>query len=293
MTRPRHLDVDLFPRYVIAVTGKEKGERVMSENSYRTIQTLLRSSQPEELHRGLKLVRQEISRVGSSEARPLFEMVSAIFHIDPLDRPDLMPILDEAVSLVVGFGDWVIPIMIEELAAGHLKAQLAIGNALGRIGADAVEPLVDAYRASEDPVRCTFILYALGHIESPKVIEAAPLALEAARSPDLELRDTATRAIGRFAASIPPAQLPDSMRDAYIEVLRANLADPNPGIRAKAVRSLGKLAQHGHLSADEQAKLKATCELILGIDGNFRWDRAYIVRREAQEAIEYAETEPG
>jgi HEAT repeat protein len=261
----------------------------MSEDSYQTIQTLLRSSQPDDLHRGLEMVRQEISRVGSSEARPLFEMVSAIFHIDPLDRPDLMPILDEAVSLVVGFGDWVIPVLIEELDAGDVKAQLAIGNALGRIGADAVEPLVEAYRASEDPVRRTFILYALGKIESPQVIRAAPLALEAARSSDLELRDTATRAIGRFAASIPRAQLPDDLRDAYVEVLRANLADPNPGIRAKAVRSLGKLVQHGHLDAQERARLKATCELILGIDGSFRWDRAYIVRREAQEAIEYVE----
>lgn len=74
----------------------------MSE-SYETIKTLLASTKPEELRRGLELVRQEVSQVGSSEAKSLFEMVSAIFYIDPLDRPDLVPVLDEAVSLVVGF----------------------------------------------------------------------------------------------------------------------------------------------------------------------------------------------
>ena len=123
----------------------------MSEKSYETIKALLSSAEPDELRQGLELVRREISRVGSGEARPLFEMVSAIFYIDPLDHPELMPILDEAVSLVVGFGAWVIPILVENLDAGDLKVQLVIGHALGRIGADAVEPLIDGYQSSADP----------------------------------------------------------------------------------------------------------------------------------------------
>jgi hypothetical protein len=259
----------------------------MSEDSYEAIQTLLESTKPEELRRGLELVRQEISRVGSSEARPLFEMVSAIFYIDPLDHPELVPILDEAVSLVVGFGEWVIPILVDSLDAGDLKAQLAIGHALGRIGADAIEPLMIEYQASTDPARRTFVLYAMGKIKSPQIVQAAPLALEAAGSPDLELRDTATRAIGKFVESIPPADLSEELRVAFVERLRDNLADPNAGIRAKAVRSFGKLAKYGHLDAAEREKLRALCRLILGVDGNFDWDRAFIVRKEAKEALEY------
>ena len=260
----------------------------MSENPYETIQTLLTSKRPDELRRGLELVRQEISRAGFSEAQPLFEMVSAIFYIDPLDRPDLVPILDEAVSLVVGFGEWVIPILVEKLDEGDLKAQLAIGHALGRIGADAMEPLMAEYQASTDPARRTFILYAQGKIKSPKIVQTVPLALEAAQSPDLELRDTATRALGKFVESIPPSDLPEELRVAIIETLQANLADPKAGIRAKAVRSFGKLAKYGHLNAAEREKLRALCKLILGTDDNFDWDRAYVVRREAKEALEYA-----
>ena len=113
----------------------------MSKNSHRTIQTLLASTEPEDLRQGLELVRSEIARMGSSEARPLFEMISAIFYIDPLDHPELMPILDEAISLVVGFGQWVIPVLIETLDAGDIKVQMAIAHALGRIGADAITPL--------------------------------------------------------------------------------------------------------------------------------------------------------
>ena len=69
--------------------------------------------------------------------------------------------------------------------------------------------------------------------------------------------------------------------------MQNNLGDPSPGIRAKAVRSLGKLAKFGHLTSAERQKLKSTCLLILGKDENFEWDRAYVVRKEAEEALNY------
>ena len=76
----------------------------MQKDIYRAIQELLASEKQEEIRQGLELVRSEISRIGSGEAKQLFEIVTTIFYIDPLDRPDLAPILDEAVSLIVGFG---------------------------------------------------------------------------------------------------------------------------------------------------------------------------------------------
>lgn len=259
----------------------------MEENSHGNIGRLLASTKPEEMLRGLKLVKEEISRIGSDEARPLYEMVSTIFYIDLLDRPDLVPVLDEAVNLVAGFGQWVIPVLIQSLVAGDLKAQMVVAHALGRMGADAIQPLLAEYESSSDPECRAFILYSLAKIKSPEIVQAAHFALEAAQSPDRELRDTATRAIGRFAESIPPSNLPDEIRCGFVEKLRANLADPKAGIRAKAVRSLGRLAKCGHLTAEERQKLKATLDFILGEDEHFDWDRAYIVRREAKEAREY------
>ena len=259
----------------------------MPEDSYRTIERLLASAKPEEIREGLKLVKNEISRIGTGEARPLFEMVSTIFYIDPLDRPDLVPVLEEAISLVAGLGKSIIPVLVEQLDAGDLKAQMAVAQALGRMGDEAIEPLIAAYESSTDSVRREFILYALGKVKSPRVTKAAHLALEAAQSADLELRDTGTRAIGKFAESIPPSHLAEEVRRGFIESLQNNLADPSPGIRAKAVRSLGKLAKHGHLTPKERQKLKATCLLILGKDEKFEWDRAYAVRKEAEEALSY------
>lgn len=257
----------------------------MPEHPYQQIETLLSSADAEKIHQGLELVRQEIARIGSQEARPLFEIVAVLFHFDMLDRPDLVPALDEAVSLVVGFGDWVIPELLRELDDGDLKAQLTIGHALGRIGADAIQPLIAEYNAASDPARRVFVLYALGKIKSPRVMDAMPLALEAVNSPSLELRDTATRAIGKFVEFAP--SLSDSLRGEIIQKLQRNLADSSPVIRAKAARSLGKLAKFGHMSKEERESLKTILERLMGIDEHYAWDYAYIVRREAEEAYPY------
>jgi HEAT repeat protein len=259
----------------------------MEKTSWGNIETLLSSTEPEELRRGLELVRKEIARLGPDEARPLYEIVSTVFYIDPLDRPDLVPLLDEAVTLVAGLGKWVIPVLIQNLDAGDLKAQLVVAHALGRMGAHAIQPLLAEYETSCDPGRRAFVLYALGKIKSPSIVQAASCVLGAAQSPDRELRDTATRAIGKLAESIPQSELPDALRCGFVDQLRGNLADSNPGIRAKAVRSLGKLAKHRHLTAEEQKGLEATLNLILGEDEHFEWDRAYVVRKEAKEARQY------
>jgi hypothetical protein len=81
----------------------------MQQDARRTIEVLLASTHPDDLRKGLNLVKQEISRVGSAGARELFEIVSTLLYFDPIERHDLVPILEEAISLVVGFGSWVIP----------------------------------------------------------------------------------------------------------------------------------------------------------------------------------------
>ena len=260
---------------------------MQDNHTYETVKALLASNDAGKLREGLEIIRQSIARKGVQEARQCFELLTELFYIDTLDNPELAPILNEAISLVVGFGEWVIPYLIEKLDEGDIKAQMAIGQALGRIGADAIEPLLEAYQASKNMGQKTFILYALGKIKSPKIVVAAETVLEAASSPDCEMLDTATRAIGKLAESMAPEDLSPETRQGMIDQLHENLAACNPVIRSKAVRSLGKLARFGFMTADERQKLKSVCVSLLGEDKDFDWDRAYIVRYQAQEALQY------
>jgi len=250
--------------------------------------TLLASTDPAELHRGLAIVSAATRGAEPGDAQQLCELVLPIFYIDPLDHPEHVPVIEEAIKTTADLGDTVIPTLIQNLEAGDVKAQMAIAQALGWMGAKAIMPLIDEYgSACPDPSCRAFLLYALGKIKSAEIVKAAPLAIEAARSPDLELRDTATRAIGKFIESIPGGSLPEDIRAGFLRELQRNLADASPGVRSKAVRSLGKMAKYGHLSAMERAQLKTTLTRILGEDEHFEWDRAYVVRKEAREALGY------
>ncbi len=262
----------------------------MLDTTYRRIGELLASHDSAELQQGLALVQAEAPSAGPEDAQKLCELILPLFYIDPLDHPEHLPVIEEAITVVTGLGETVIPILIRDLESSDVKAQMAIGTALGGMGAKAIDPLMNEFECTCPDLSCrAFLLFALGKIKSPEIVKAAPLALQAAGSPDLEMRDTATRAIGKFAESIPAGNLPEEVRIGFQERLTRNLADASPGIRAKAVRSLGKLAQYGHMTPRERWELAAALRRLLGEDEHYEWDRAYVVRKEAKEALQYVE----
>jgi HEAT repeat protein len=258
----------------------------MAADHFEKIKTLLNSSKSDEIHQGLVMVREELPNISEEDARALFDMVSALFYIDLLDHPEHANVLDEAVSLVADFGDFVVPILLDNLDAGDMKAQLTIGHAFGRVGEPALEPLLESFKCEDSDECRIFLVYAMGKIRSPKVLKAFEHVLGAAKSENLELRDTAIRALGYFVELIAPEDLPESYKIKMLEAIQTNLSDSSAGVRSKAIRSWGKLARYGHLSKEEKLKCKDTCELLLGVDDQFDWDRAYIVRKEAQEALD-------
>ncbi len=257
----------------------------MRARALEEIKALLSSVEPEEIRKGLAKARHAAKEAPPGEAETLFEMVAALFYVDPLDRPDLAPVLDEAITAVAELGPRLLPGLLAHIDAGDVKAQIAVGHALGRMGTEAVKPLLSAYQATTDMDRRCFILYALGKISSPEVVAAAPFLIDGASSPDRELRDTATRAIGRFAENVPPGRMTELTRRSIVSALETNLEDPSPAIRAKAVRSLGKLGKHGHLSPEERSDVIVACCRLSGRSEPFQRDRAYVVRLEAEEAL--------
>lgn len=264
----------------------------MRARAIDAVKSLLSSVQPEEMRKGLSKAREAMRDAPPAEAKVLFEIIATLFYLDPFDRPDLAPVLDDAITTVAGFGPRMVPALLAELDAGDLKAQIAVAHAMGRMGPAVVAPLIAAYHATMDLDRRSFILYALGKVGSPEVANAASLAIDGALSPDRELRDTATRAIGKFAEAIPPGRLTELTRRSIVAALRTNLANPSPAIRAKSVRSLGKLGRYGHLTADERAEVAATCRRLSGKGEERDADRAFVVRKEAEEALRHLGVEP-
>ena len=259
----------------------------MKRHTYTEIEKLLASSNAEDVQRGLEMVQAQSADADAQCCSDLYDLLASLLYIDPLDRPDLVPVLEGAISAVAELGEPIIPTLIKSLESGDVKAEMAAAQALGQMGGLAIGPLLDEYRRATDGAARTFILYALSKIRQPEIVQAVPLAIEAAGAVDQELRDTATRSLGKFVEVVPPSLLMPQLRDRMYDALMANVADANPVVRAKAVRSLGKLAKFGHLSDDQREELLISVRSLLGEDEQFEWDRAYIVRREAKEAQSY------
>jgi hypothetical protein len=91
--------------------------------------------------------------------------------------------------------------------------------------------------------------------------------------------------MGKIAENVPYTQVAPELRSQIFARLIAALHDTHSGVRAKACRSLGKLARRDWLDATEFQILTREIARLLGKDSQ-RWDDAFAVRKEAAEVEE-------
>jgi HEAT repeat protein len=260
----------------------------MTVDSQTAALGLLHSGRPEAIAEGLGYLRASMHTLPEAEHRGAVEEICALFYVDTADRPDLQPLLDRAVGLLAVQGPRVIPQLLELMRGSDIKSHLYLARTLGAIGHAAL-PALRHVIATEDPYSRSFALFAVGKIRDAAVREALPEVIGSLMHPDKEVRDSAARALGKIAEVLPAGQLAEDRRCEIFEALFRTVSDVQPAVRAKAVRSLGKLARFGHLDAAQAEHVRLAVLRILGRDEAFEWDRAFIVRREAEETLRHLE----
>jgi HEAT repeat protein len=248
----------------------------------------LHSDRPERIGEGLEYLRVGLGALPEAEFRGAVEQLCALFYVDTADRPDLQPLLDRAVALLAAQGPRVISQLLELMKGSDIKSHLYLARTLAYLGQPAL-PALRRVIATEDPYSRSFALFAVGKVHDPAVREALPEVIGALMHPDKEVRDSAARTLGKIAENVPASQLGEDRRAEILEVLFRTLSDAQPAVRAKAVRSLGKLVRAAYLSPDQEARVRSAVLRILGQDEAHEWDRAFIVRREAEEALRHIE----
>ena len=101
----------------------------MPENFYNTIVRLLESNNAAGIRKGLSMLSKEDRGLNRENLNHILEILMSFFYIDALDRPDLISVVDEVISTIASMGEWVIPVLIKNLAAGDLKSQMAVAHA--------------------------------------------------------------------------------------------------------------------------------------------------------------------
>ena len=222
------------------------------------------------------------------DKRSLLEALLQLFYLDLYDRPEMAPVQERAMAVVAGIGSdpACMGFLIEHLAYPDLKAAITVARVLGRIGRPAIGRLEDFYRTQADHYARAMALHALSKIRDAEVLAVRELVLEALRDGHPEVRDTAARTVGKFCDYFKPGQIPADWIGRAFAALMETLADPLAPVRAKALRSLGKMARNGFLEDAVVKQVEQACHKALGRT-DFDWDNAYIVRVEAEEVLKW------
>jgi len=213
--------------------------------------------------------------------------LSSLFYIDTTDRPDLGPVVDQAVRVVAAMGPHLIPHHLEEMKGTDLKALFCFARVLAEIGPDAVEPVLNFVNEADDPHLLVGAIYGISKIKDESTAQALPAIVVKCYHADGEVRDTAVRAVGKLAVQVDKSNFDDSCIEKMFEALMKATHDREPGVRAKGVRGLGSFARAGLLSDPRVSEATARVLQIVGQHDHYHWDRAFIVRREAEEALEH------
>jgi HEAT repeat protein len=256
------------------------------DDALKSLLDLFRSPDPTAVTWAVSEAEKRYPGLPGPDRRSLLEALLQLFYLDLYDRPEMAPVQERAMAAVARLchDPECLAFLLEHLAYPDLKASLTVARVLGAVGRPAVGPVGEFYRAQSDPYARAMALHAMSKVHDPGVLDERDLVLEALRDGHQEIRDTAARTVGKFCQYFNPGQVPpDWIRRAFATLMEA-LADPAPPVRAKALRSLGKMVRGGFLGSEEARQVEHACHKALG-HGDFNWDFAYIVRVEAEEVL--------
>jgi HEAT repeat protein len=257
----------------------------MPSRPFEDLLRQLESSEAGSIAAAVEAIGARFSSLSAAEHRRAVQAICALFYVDLYDRQDLQPAVDAAEKVLAGAGEPVIPILIGLMEGSDIKSHLHLARVLAAIGPPALPHLRRLVATAEDPYVRSFALYAIGKFKDEMAHEALPEAVGALMHPDKEIRDSAARTLGKILEVVPPDRLTVRRRSEIYEALCRVTGDDQPAVRAKAVRSLGKMAVLGFLDAVQRRDLGLRLEALLTRGEGRDWDHAYIVRREANEAL--------
>jgi HEAT repeat protein len=249
----------------------------------------LHADRADAIDAGIRFLHERLASLPEAELRSATEALCTLFYVDVQDRPDLQPSLERAVSALASVGPRIVSHLLELMQGSDMKSHFYLARTLGVIGRPALATLRRFIATEDDHYSRSFALFAVGKIRHPEVREALPEVIGSLMHPDKEVRDSAARALGKIAEHVPAELVPEARRGEMFEALFRSLTDVHSAVRAKSVRSLGKMARAGYLTPEEEGRTTTAALRILGRDEAFDWDRAYMVRREAEESLRHLE----
>lgn len=225
----------------------------------------------------------------TEEKIDLTAILSTIFyHHDHAGVTGMNRIAVRTEKQIAKFGTDVVDYLIEELVNADAESAAYLGRTIAMNDAFAIDRLLKTWDEEElDDFAVINIIQSISYSKSPAVSKAIPRVLVAAKAENFQLRSIALYTIGKLARRVPADAFDDKLRAQMFDVVFNRLRDRKPLVRKNAARSLGKMQKKGLLMGEHEQAVYDKFRQLLGKDGQHQWDRAYIVRHEAEHFLPF------
>ena len=223
------------------------------------------------------------------EKNELTAALSTVFyHHDHAGITGMTKVAIKAEKQIARFGCDVVPFLIEELINADAESAAYLGRAIALNGCSAIDHILKAWEENwEDDFATINIIQALSYFKTSEISKAIPQILVAGKSANFQVRSIALYSIGKLSRRIPSDAFDEALRNSMFDVVYENLSDRKPLVRKNAARTLGKMQKKGILISEHEKKVFLAFNAILGLDGRHKWDRAFIVRHEAEHFLPF------
>lgn len=242
----------------------------------------------ESMTRALDAIK-EINDLNLEEKTALGKALCEVFYHAHHTGSTTMPkVAVRTEKRIAKFGPEMIPCIFEEMLDSDSESAVYFGKTLARNGLAGLEYLLtklEEYKHQEPDL--INIIQAVSYFKIPEATQAVPALLSLAQHHNHQITSMALYATGRLAQTLPHSAFSAELRLNMFNNTFGFLSSAQGLVRKNAARTLGKILRKGLLSTGQEKKVYNAFMTITGRDEQHNWDRAFIVRREAEDFLPY------
>ncbi len=264
----------------------------MTDRVNQIVQKL--SAQSEE---AIKEVLDQIKPVEDFSAEEKIDLSAALtsifYHFRHADSSRMLKLAIRTEKRIAKFGADVVPFLFHEIIEVDGESAAYLGKALEKIGKPGIEYILREWnRYLDNEPALINLIQTLSYYTISEIEEAIPLIIDATRRNNFQLTSMALYTLGRLVEKSQPTRIDPKLLTHLFDTTFGFLSDSKPLVRKNAARTLGKMLRKGVLSSENEKRVYHAFLAIMGKDEHHNWDRAFIVRREAEEFLRYFNVAP-
>jgi ferredoxin--NADP+ reductase len=210
------------------------------------------------------------------------------FHVHHTGSTSMPKLAVNVEKLIAKFGPDMIPFLFKEILEADTESAVYFGKSLARngvTGLDFILSMINDHREQDHDL--INLLQVFSFFKIPEAAKAVPSILAAAQHNNHQVTSMSLYSTGRLIQKLRPAAFSEELRVEMFDAVFRFMSNPQVLVRKNAARALGKMLRKGLLSNENEQKLYKTFLAIAGRDEHHNWDRAFIVRREAEDFLPY------